>query len=70
LQVNRIVRASEGHFIAGFIEGEGHFGIVEANGGQSFRCVMSLRVRRRSWTSGSAPSPSAARREPPDARPA
>jgi hypothetical protein len=34
-----------GHFIAGFIEGEGHFGIAEMNGGQSFCCFMSLRVR-------------------------
>jgi hypothetical protein len=45
LQVDRAISASEGHFIAGFIEGEGHFGIAEANGGQSFRCVMSLKVR-------------------------
>ena len=39
------ISAAEGHFIAGFVEGEGHFGITEANGGQSFRCLMSLRVR-------------------------
>jgi hypothetical protein len=45
LQVDRAISAEEGHFIAGFIEGEGHLGIAEANGGQSFRCLMSLRVR-------------------------
>jgi hypothetical protein len=45
LQVDRAISVSEGNFIAGFIEGEGHFGIAEANGGQSFRCLMSLRVR-------------------------
>jgi hypothetical protein len=45
LQVDRALSASEGHFIAGFIEGEGHFGITEANGGQSFRCLMNLRLR-------------------------
>jgi hypothetical protein len=33
LQVNRLSDA-EGHFIAGFLEGEAHFGITEANGGQ------------------------------------
>ena len=43
--MNRLLSASEGHFIAGFIEGEGHFGISEANGGQSFRCLMSLPLR-------------------------
>ena len=41
----RAISEAEGHFVAGFIEGEGHFGIAEANGGQSFRCLMSLRVR-------------------------
>jgi hypothetical protein len=45
LQVDHAISADEGNFIAGFIEGEGHFGIAEANGGQSFRCLMSLRVR-------------------------
>jgi hypothetical protein len=45
LQVDRAISVAEGNFIAGFIEGEGHFGIAEANGGQSFRCLMSLRVR-------------------------
>jgi hypothetical protein len=45
LQVDRAISADEGHFIAGFIEGEAHFGIVEANGGQSFRCLMSLKLR-------------------------
>jgi hypothetical protein len=45
LQVDRVISEAEGHFIAGFIEGEGHFGIAEANGGQSFRCLMSLRLR-------------------------
>src|SRR5688572_14523907 len=45
LQVERVTTEREGHFVAGFIEGEGHFGIPEANGGQSFRCLMSLRVR-------------------------
>lgn len=43
--MDRAISADEGNFIAGFIEGEGHFGIAEANGGQSFRCLMSLRVR-------------------------
>ena len=37
--------AAEGHFIAGFIEGESHLGIVEENGGQSYGCVMSLALR-------------------------
>jgi hypothetical protein len=45
LQVFRGISEAEGHFIAGFVEGEGHLGIAEANGGQSFRCLMSLRVR-------------------------
>jgi hypothetical protein len=45
LQVNRPISAAEGHFIAGFIEGEGHLGIVEQNGGQSYGCFMSLGVR-------------------------
>jgi hypothetical protein len=45
LQVDRAISTEEGHFIAGFIEGEGHFGIVEANGGQSFRCLLSLKLR-------------------------
>ncbi len=45
LQVDRAISADEGNFVAGFIEGEGHFGIAEANGGQSFWCLMSLRVR-------------------------
>ncbi len=43
--MDRAISEAEGHFIAGFIEGEAHLGIVEANGGQSFRCLMSLRVR-------------------------
>ena len=29
----------------GFLEGEAHFGITEANGGQSYGCFMSLRLR-------------------------
>ena len=45
MQVFPAISAAEGHFIAGFVEGEGHFGITEANGGQSFRYLMSLRVR-------------------------
>ena len=45
MQVNRPISAAEGHFIAGFIEGEGHFGLTEANGGQSFQCLMGLRLR-------------------------
>jgi hypothetical protein len=44
LQVNRLCDA-DGHFIAGFLEGEAHFGITEANGGQSYGCFMSLRLR-------------------------
>ena len=36
---------ADGHFIAGFLEGEAHFGITESNGGQSYGCVMSLRLR-------------------------
>ena len=44
MQVNRLSDA-DGHFIAGFLEGEAHFGITEANGGQSFMCFMSLRLR-------------------------
>ena len=42
--MNRLSDA-DGHFIAGFLEGEAHFGIGEANGGQSYTCFMSLRVR-------------------------
>jgi hypothetical protein len=45
LQVDRAISESEGHFIAGFIEGEAHFAITESNGGQSFRCFVSLRLR-------------------------
>jgi hypothetical protein len=45
LQVNRPITTAEGHFIAGFIEGEGHLGIVEQNGGQSYGCFMSLGLR-------------------------
>ena len=41
----RGISDAEGHFIAGFMEGEAHLGIVEANGGQSFRCLMSLKLR-------------------------
>jgi hypothetical protein len=44
LQVNRLSDA-DGHFIAGFLAGEAHFGIAEANGGQSYRCLMTLRLR-------------------------
>ena len=43
--MNRLISAAEGHFIAGFIEGEGHLGIAEQNGGQSYGCFMSLGVR-------------------------
>ena len=43
--MDRPLNTDDGHFIAGFIEGEGHLAIVEANGGQSFRCLMSLNVR-------------------------
>jgi hypothetical protein len=43
--VDRPISALEGHFIAGFIEGDAHFGVGESNGGQSFRCFMSLRLR-------------------------
>src|SRR5688572_13575779 len=35
----------DGHLLAGFIEGESHFGIVENNGGSSAACVMCLAVR-------------------------
>ena len=42
--MNRLSDA-DGHFIAGFLEGEAHFGITEANGGQSFGCLMALRLR-------------------------
>jgi hypothetical protein len=45
LQVIRSVSATEGNFIAGFVEGEGHFGIAEQNGGQSYGCFMSLGLR-------------------------
>ena len=34
LQVEHVLTAAEGHFIAGFLEGEAHLGIVEQNGGQ------------------------------------
>jgi hypothetical protein len=40
-----LIPPGDGHFIAGFIEGEGHFGIVSMNGGQSLGCVMRLAVR-------------------------
>ena len=42
--MNRLCDA-DGHFSAGFLEGEAHFGITEANGGQSYGCFMSLRLR-------------------------
>jgi hypothetical protein len=43
----QVIRRSDadGHFIAGFLEGEAHFGITEVNGGQSYGCFMSLRLR-------------------------
>jgi hypothetical protein len=44
LQVNRLSDA-DGHFIAGFLAGEAHFGIAEANGGQSFGC-LTVHMRR------------------------
>jgi hypothetical protein len=45
LQVKTALRKAEGHFIAGFIEGEAHLGVVEQNGGQSYSCVMALSLR-------------------------
>jgi hypothetical protein len=45
LQVDRPLDTDEGHWLAGFIEGEAHLAISDANGGQSFRCLMSLCVR-------------------------
>jgi hypothetical protein len=45
LQVDRALSEDEGHFIAGFMEGEAHFGLVEQNGGQSFTCFVNLRLR-------------------------
>jgi hypothetical protein len=32
-------------FVAGFLEGEASFGIVELNGGQSYSCLVNVRVR-------------------------
>jgi hypothetical protein len=45
LQVNPVLSAADGHFIAGFIEGEAHLGLAEQNGGQSYGCFMSLGLR-------------------------
>jgi hypothetical protein len=44
LQVDRLSNA-DGHFIAGFLEGEAHFGITEGNGGQSFAPFVTMRLR-------------------------
>jgi hypothetical protein len=35
----------DGHFLAGFLEAEGSFGIRLNNGGQSWQCSMSLKLR-------------------------
>src|SRR5205085_12135731 len=40
-----VLSDTEGHFVAGFIDGEAHLAIVEQNGGQSYSCAMTLGVR-------------------------
>jgi hypothetical protein len=40
-----LLTPTDGHLLAGFIEGESHLGIVENNGGSSAACVMCLAVR-------------------------
>ena len=40
-----LIAPSAGHFLAGFIEGEGHFAIAAHNGGQSRSCALRLGVR-------------------------
>src|SRR2546423_15128881 len=35
----------DGHFLAGFLEAEGSFGLRPNNGGQSWQCAMSLNLR-------------------------
>jgi hypothetical protein len=45
LQVKADLSHIDGHFIAGFVDGEAHLGVVEQNGGQSCSCVMTLGVR-------------------------
>jgi hypothetical protein len=45
LQVKTDLSHIDGHFIAGFIEGEAHLAVVEQNGGQSYSCAMTLGVR-------------------------
>jgi len=39
------VPQDEARFLAGFVQAEGHFAVLEQNAGQSLACVFSLRLR-------------------------
>jgi hypothetical protein len=40
-----LITRRDGHFLAGFLEGEACLRVVEQNGGQSFSCAMTLNAR-------------------------
>jgi hypothetical protein len=45
LEATPPLAATDGHFLAGFIEAEGSFCVRPNNGGQNWNCSMSLKVR-------------------------